>query len=70
MSLDDGIFHVSIVEGSFNMESFREFIDELLLQMNPYDAELHPPKSVIVLDNCQIHKDPDTLQHIIDRYVL
>jgi transposase len=52
------------------MVSFRQFIDELLLRMNRYDPEHHPSKSVIVLDNCQIHKDPDTLQHILDRYVL
>jgi hypothetical protein len=66
MSLEDGIFHVEIVEGSFNARSFGQFIQNLLLIMNPYDAETHPSKSVIVLDNCPIHGDPETLQAILD----
>jgi hypothetical protein len=36
--------------------------------MNPYDPISPASKSVIVLDNCAIHKDPETLQLIIDRY--
>lgn len=67
MSLEDGVFHVNIVQGSFNMETFHVFISQLLQKMSPYDAEMHPSKSVIVLDNCQIHKNPETLQMILDR---
>jgi hypothetical protein len=69
MSLEDGVFHVNVVEGSFNMDTFENFIEELLRRMNSYDANTHPSKSVIVLDNCQIHKRPETLQLILDRYV-
>jgi len=50
------------------MELFNAFIQELLDQMNPYDAVTHPRNSVIVLDNCQIHKDPAMLEYIIARY--
>jgi hypothetical protein len=52
-----GILHVNIVEGSFDMEQFNQFIEELLDVMTPWTPD-HPPNSVIVLDNCQIHKDP------------
>jgi hypothetical protein len=52
---------------AFNMETFNEFIEELLTKMNPYDPELHPPNSVIILDNCQIHKDPQMIQMVLDQ---
>ena len=58
-----GIIHVDIVEGSFDMERFNQFIEELLDVMNPWTPE-HPPNSVIVLDNCQIHKDPEMVQRV------
>jgi hypothetical protein len=51
------------------MELFNEFIRELLDQMNMYDPVDHPPNSVIVLDNCQIHKDPAILDYIEERFV-
>jgi len=66
LSLEDGIFHMNIVQGSFNMETFHVFISQLLQRMSPYDGETHPSKSVIVLDNCQIHKNVETLQMILD----
>jgi hypothetical protein len=69
MSLNDGIFHLDIVPRSFNMALFHRFIRGLLMRMNPYDAETHPPNSVIVLDNCQIHKNDDTLNMILARWV-
>jgi len=50
------------------METFNEFIDELLTQMNPYDPETHPPNSVIILDNCRIHKDPDMIRMVLEQY--
>ncbi|PVF90923.1 hypothetical protein CPB86DRAFT_720375, partial [Serendipita vermifera] len=69
LSLNDGIFHVEVVQGSFTMDTFNQFIRNLLNRMNPYDADEHPPRSVIVLDNCQIHKDPEILNYIIERCV-
>jgi hypothetical protein len=63
-----GIIHVKIVENAFNTETFNEFIAELLTKMNPYDPELHPPNSVIILDNCRIHKDPGMIQTVLEQY--
>ena len=51
MSLE-GILDVKIVEGSFDSDSFATFIDGLLCHMNPFPG----PNSVIVMDNCRIHK--------------
>lgn len=51
----DGVIHVKIVEGSFTTELFLEFIEGLLDQMQPFPQ----PKSVIVMDNARIHKDPE-----------
>ncbi|KAI5822085.1 hypothetical protein K523DRAFT_217490, partial [Schizophyllum commune Tattone D] len=56
----DGIIHVSIVEGSFTSDLFYDFIDGLLDKMQPYPN----PRSVIVMDNCRIHKDPAILDLI------
>jgi hypothetical protein len=67
MSLS-GILHVSTTPGSYNMPLFNTFIRELLEEMNPFDAMNRPPNSVIVLDNCQIHKDPEILEYIVARY--
>jgi hypothetical protein len=50
----DGMIHVKIVEGSFTTELFTEFIEGLLDRMQPFPL----PKSVIVMDNARIHKDP------------
>ncbi|KZV60879.1 hypothetical protein PENSPDRAFT_593558, partial [Peniophora sp. CONT] len=61
----NGIIHVSIVEGSFTAARFREFISGLLDKMQPYPN----PNSVILMDNARIHKDPETLQMILDRHV-
>jgi hypothetical protein len=65
----NGIIHVKIVENAFNMDSFNEFIMELLDQMNPYDAEEHPPNSVIILDNCRIHRSPEMIRTVLERSV-
>lgn len=59
----EGILHVEIVEGSFNKKSFRGFIRDLLDRMNPWPG----PNSVILMDNCRIHKDPKTLELIESR---
>ena len=59
MSLE-GILALDIVEDSFTAPTFRAFIQRLLLKMN-----LYPQKhSVIIMDNCCIHKDPETLEMI------
>lgn len=60
-----GILHVSIVTGSFDAEKFAEFIDVLLTQMNTFPG----PNSVIVMDNCRIHKASFILDMIEARYV-
>ena len=48
----NGIIDCTIVEGSFNGERFYSFIDGLLDHMQPFPA----PNSVIIMDNCAIHK--------------
>ena len=63
LSLRDGIIHCDIVDGSFCMETFMEFIEGLLDKMQPYSA----PNSVIVMDNCKIHKHPNVVRMIEER---
>lgn len=62
MSLD-GMLHVDIVEGSFDSEKFARFIGRLLDQMNHFPG----PNSVIVMDNCKIHKSETILDMIRER---
>ena len=59
----DGIISVSIVQGSFNYDSFGDFIDGLLDQMSPFPGQ----NSVIIMDNCCIHKCEEVLERIIER---
>lgn len=59
----EGIVYARIVEGSFTGSLFRDFLCGLLDNMQPYPA----PKSVIVLDNARVHKQPATLQMIEER---
>ncbi|KAF8594905.1 hypothetical protein BDV93DRAFT_458101, partial [Ceratobasidium sp. AG-I] len=59
----DGIIHVEIREGSFTAQTFYEFIEGLLAFMQPYPAA----NSVILMDNCQIHKHPEILELITER---
>ena len=54
ISLDRGFLHCEIVEGSFHAEMFVLFIQNLLEHMEPFPG----PNSVIVMDNCRIHKSP------------
>ena len=56
---------MNIVEGSYNTELFTEFIEGLLDCMNPFPAR----NSVIVMDNCKIHKDPTIVNMILERCV-
>jgi hypothetical protein len=64
LSLHEGIIHCEIVEGSFCTETFFRFIEGLLDNMQPYPAS----NSVIIMDNCRIHKHPEILQLIQSRY--
>ena len=57
----DGILTVKIVEGSYDSDSFARFINGLLYHMNPFPG----PNSVIVMDNCRIHKS-DLVREIIE----
>ncbi|KIL57687.1 hypothetical protein M378DRAFT_52852, partial [Amanita muscaria Koide BX008] len=59
----DGILHSEIVEGSFCSASFQHFIDGLLNHMQPYPGR----NSVIVMDNCRIHKHSDIVEAITSR---
>lgn len=62
MSLD-GILHVSIVPHAFNAATFLNYIDGLLDEMNPWPGK----NSVLVLDNCGIHKAPEVREMIENR---
>ena len=57
----DGILTVKVLEGSFDSDSFARFIDGLLCHMNPFPG----PNSVIVMDNCRIHKS-ELVREIIE----
>jgi hypothetical protein len=57
----DGILTVKILEGSFDSDSFARFIDGLLCHMNPFPG----PNSVVVMDNCRIHKS-DLIREMIE----
>ena len=59
----DGIIALDIVEGSYNTKRFKRFIRGLLDQMNVFPG----PSSVIVIDNCRIHKSKDITDAIYDR---
>ena len=59
-----GVLYLKIVEGSFNTELFIDFITGLLSQMNHFPGD----NSVIVMDNCRIHKSEEIVNLIHDRY--
>jgi len=59
----EGILNVDIIEGSYDTASFARFICGLLDMMNPFPM----PNSVVVMDNCRIHKHPDILEMITSR---
>lgn len=51
------------MEGSFNGTLFMGFIQELLTKMAPFPA----PKSVVVMDNCAIHKSAEIRELVESR---
>ena len=61
LSLEQGVLHCDIIEGAFDTATFFKFIERTLDQMQPFPS----PNSVIVMDNCRIHKHPDIL-HLIE----
>lgn len=61
----DGILSVKIVEGSFNTTLFKEFINGLLDHMSPFPG----PNSVIVMDNCRIHRARSVRALIEEQFV-
>jgi hypothetical protein len=63
LSLNNGIIHCDIVEGAFDSDLFYQFISRLLDQMEPFPGQ----NSVIVMDNCRIHKNPAILDLIEER---
>ncbi|KAJ3886272.1 hypothetical protein GG344DRAFT_31949, partial [Lentinula edodes] len=50
----DGIFYSHIKLLSYTGDDFLEWLEGLLMEMNPYPG----PRSVLVLDNCHIHHVP------------
>ena len=62
----DGVLHCEIMEGSFCSATFQYFISGLLDFMQPYPS----PNSVIVMDNCHIHKHLDITEMIESWYVI
>ncbi len=65
LSLTEGILHCDIIEGAFDADTFYTFIDPLLDRMQPYPA----PNSVVIMDNCRIHKSQTILDLIESRWV-
>ncbi|KAF9504669.1 hypothetical protein BS47DRAFT_1307798, partial [Hydnum rufescens UP504] len=58
----DGMIYLQIQEGAFDTKAFLAFILDLLPCMQPFPGH----NSVIMMDNCHIHKDPCILQAIND----
>ncbi|EIN03861.1 hypothetical protein PUNSTDRAFT_77500 [Punctularia strigosozonata HHB-11173 SS5] len=57
-----GYVSTRVVEGSVNAYEFFDFIvEEVLPRMNPYPQD----QSVLILDNCSIHK-MDTLRRVVE----
>ena len=59
----DGMLECIIIEGSFNANSFAAFVDSLLDSMQPWPAR----NSVVIMDNCSIHKSDEMRQLIESR---
>ena len=59
----DGIIALDIVQGSYNTKRFKRFISSLLDEMSEFPG----PNSVIVVDNCRIHKSKEITDMIYER---
>ena len=60
MSLD-GVLHVHVQDHSYRSSEFREFVNQLLDNMNTYPQK----NSVVVMDNASIHKSQE-LQDMVE----
>jgi hypothetical protein len=63
----DGVIYTEIVEDSWDMELFNNFVENLLEFMQLWDPITHPTQSVLMLDNCKIHKDPELVDRVESR---
>ena len=63
LSLDEGVLHCNIIEGAFNTGTFYKFIECTLDHMQPFPA----PNTVLMMDNCCIHKHP-TIKSLIETW--
>ena len=59
----DGMIYCNIVNGSFDGEKFKEFVLGVVETMQPYPL----PNSVLVMDNCRIHKHPDVQRAVAEK---
>ena len=66
MSLENGFLHCEVIKGSFRSDTFALFIQNVLEHMEPFPG----PNSVIVMDNCRIHKSPYIQELISARFVV
>ncbi|KZP17419.1 hypothetical protein FIBSPDRAFT_747099 [Athelia psychrophila] len=51
----DGVLHMDVLKCSWKGNTFYNFIDALLTNMNPYPQR----NSVIIMDNASIHHSPE-----------
>ncbi len=58
-----GIIECTIIEGSFDTQLFFQFIKDLVSKMMPFPG----PNSVVVMDNCRIHKALEIREYIEER---
>lgn len=61
----DGIIYSHIKLGGYNGDEFTEWLEGLLLEMNPYPV----PRSVLILDNCRIHHVEAVAELCAARYI-
>lgn len=54
----DGYIAWDVIQGSWNTDSFNEFVQrEVIPRTNPFPG----PRSVLIMDNCAIHRHPVSL---------
>ena len=51
----EGIIYSAVCEGAYDGQAFVHFIRNLMNYMNPWPE----PCSVLVMDNCAIHHNPE-----------